>query len=59
MGAFSNLNYFWYSQILRNAQITFQILYWTVLVKSARYCGQTNHEYFLSDRSNFPFNTLN
>ena len=47
MGGFSNSNKVWYSQILRNAQITFLMLYWAVLVKSARYCGQTNKEYFL------------
>ena len=35
------------------------MLYWTVLVKSARYCGQKNKEYFLYNRPNFRFNTFN
>ena len=47
IGGFSNSNYVWYSQFLRNAEITFLMLYWLVLVKSAPYCGQTNQEYFV------------
>ena len=47
IGGFRNSNKVWDSQFLRNAQITFPKLYWTVLVKSAPYCGQTNPEYFL------------
>ena len=47
MGDFSNSNKVSNSQFLRNTQITFPMLFSTVLVKWARYCAQTNQEYFL------------
>ena len=59
IGGFSNSNKVWYSQFFAECVNHVSILYWTVLVKSDRYCCQTNQEYFLYDRWNFRFNVFN